>query len=140
MAAGLAAVFVTASRTPRHSFPVGATGYAPMPSPQGHLARLKVGKASCVFSWSNAGGIAVCTDPDAKSLPSHVTATAQRFLRARTGRGSLNCLQPMAQPLAGVNSYVIPCLGAGTRNASFSLKALKGRKGDPDAIAVNTFP
>lgn len=145
VAGGLVAVFVTASRTPHQSFAAGGwSAYAPPGSSGGttvpnlaHETRANIGPASCALSWTNLGGIALCTGEGAHSLPPSVIATVRGLLRAQSVGGLLHCLPSMAEPLPARNSYVIPCLSAGTTSASFPIKSSSG---GPDAIVVDTFP
>lgn len=71
---GLAAVLVTEARTPHHSgwtayAPIGNVGYGVGGSASrtvanlAHQEQVNIGRASCVLSWTNGGGIALCTDP-----------------------------------------------------------------------------
>jgi hypothetical protein len=161
LAGGLAAVFVTAAQTPHRRSPfsaiVGPSGYVLRQSGSGpgsvpatsHQVTLTVGPASCVLSWTNLGGIALCTNPTAHSLPPNVTATVHRLLQKRTGRRPLNCENPMAQPGVSTGSFIVACVVArttqasfslkGVNQASFSVKGVKARMGSPNSIAVNTF-
>ncbi|PWU22361.1 MAG: hypothetical protein C5B48_10120 [Candidatus Rokuibacteriota bacterium] len=53
-------------------------------APEDHQVRLNIGQASCALLWGDAGGIALCTEPVAGSLPSPVAATVARcFERER---------------------------------------------------------
>jgi hypothetical protein len=98
-----------------------------------------IGQASCELSWTNLGGIALCTDHAAGSLPRHVAATIHRLLAARMGLRRLECFRPMEERVLAKGSSVLTCIGAGTSKASFSIKSIKGPKGGPDSIAVNTW-
>ena len=145
LAGGLVAVFVTASQTPHRGFAAGGwSAYAPLRSTGGttvpnlaHETRANIGPASCALSWTNLGGIALCTDEGAHALPPSVIATVHRLLQVQAVGGLLHCLPPMAKALPARNSYVIACLSAGTTSASFPIKSPSG---GPDAIAVDTFP
>ena len=144
LAGGLAAVLVTASQTPHRSlparsvFPPGSTGYASVPAAH-HQVRMDIGQASCVLSWTHLGGIALCASREAGLLPRHVAVRVHHLLVARTGLRSLHCLRPMAERFLAKGSYVLTCIGAGANQASFSIKSIKGPKGGPDSIAVDTF-
>jgi hypothetical protein len=45
----------------------------------------------------------------------------------------------MEERVLAKGSSVLTCIGAGTSKASFSIKSIKGPKGGPDSIAVNTW-
>lgn len=147
---GLAAVLVTEARTPHHSgwtayAPIGNVGYGVGGSASrtvanlAHQEQVNIGRASCVLSWTNGGGIALCTDPSSGLAAGSRHLDGSPSASRASGSRTADLRAPVLQPLVAPGDYIITCVTAGTAQASFSSKGLKGPKGRPNSIAVNTF-
>jgi hypothetical protein len=131
----LAAVFVTASQTPRGTIRVFTV-------PTGHHAGLEIGRAACALSWTTGGGGALCRTSPPGPLLQDVVAAVQQDIKARTGSPLSSCVHPIALGGSGQGSYVITCIDPGTKETSLTIGSPSGTKvsvGVGAATSVDTW-